>query len=357
MQSRFGDSPGGTVAGRPTLRSSGSTYGTQFQSLRVPLKSTLIVVDTFRTTSAGCSGSYGWEMCLLRVPRVSLSLSLPVNDAAAATKPLVLRPRRGWAGLGVAELVRYRDLLWFLALRDIKVRYKQTALGALWAVLQPVAMMVVLSVFFGRLARFDQMAGTTPYPIFFYAGMLPWTFFAAAVNAAGNSLVNNGHMLRKIYFPRLILPLSALGAPLLDFVIAFSVLIGLMVWYDIVPGVTVALLPVLVAMLLATALGVGLLLAAMTVNYRDFRHTVPFLLQVWFFLTPVIYPVTLLPERYRWLSMINPMGGAIEAFRAAMLGTPIAWLQLLSAVAAATVCLLAGLLYFTHTERRFADLI
>ncbi len=287
-----------------------------------------------------------------------LPYSTTDGDGAAAVRPvLVLRPRRGWARFDLAKLTAYRDLLWFLALRDIKVRYKQSALGALWAVIQPVTMMVVLSIFFGRLARFDEMTGNTPYPIFFYAGMLPWTLFAAVVTASGNSLVNNGHMLRKIYFPRLVLPMAATGAPLLDFVVSFGVLIALMVWYAVLPGTAVLLLPALLLAQLAAAVGVGLLLAAVTVNYRDFRHIVPFMLQVWFFLTPVIYPVTLVPERYRWLLSLNPMSGTTEAFRAATLGQTIEWAHVLPAVTVSLMLLVLGLLYFNHAERRFADVV
>jgi lipopolysaccharide transport system permease protein len=278
-------------------------------------------------------------------------------QTAAATSARVLRPRRGWEFSDLAKLWQFRELALCLAMRDIKVRYKQTALGALWAVIQPFTMMVVMSVFFGRLINLEAKTDGIPYPIFFYAGMLPWTFFAAAVHGSTNSLVANSHMLRKIYFPRLILPLSAVGAPLVDYAVAFSVLAGLMIWYGIAVTAWLAWLPLLVALTIIAALGVGVLLSAMTVKFRDFRYVVTFLIQVWFFITPVIYPTSIVGDRWRWLLQLNPMGGTIEAFRACVLGRPIDFPALLMSASVSFLCLLTGLLYFNHTERRFADVV
>lgn len=281
--------------------------------------------------------------------------------AAAPARPTVIEARRGTT-VDVPELVGYRDLLWLLALRDIQVRYKQTALGAAWAVLQPLAMMVVFTFVFGRFmniaARVD-----VPYPIFAYAGLLPWTFFAASVNGSSNSLVANAALLRKVYFPRLIMPLAALGAPLVDYTVALVVLGGLMAYFHVALTWQLLLLPVLVGSAIIAALAVGLLLSALTVSYRDLRHVTPFLLQVWLFVTPVIYPLPIAP-RYAGsvdvahLAMnLNPMAGTISAFRAAVLGTPIdgsAWCVSLGV----SLLILAGALkLFAANERRFADVV
>lgn len=272
---------------------------------------------------------------------------------------MVLRPGRGWQVIQLAKLWRFRELLAFLAWRDIKVRYKQTSLGALWAVLQPFVMMVVLSTFFGRVIDINMEDKTSgiPYPIFLYAGLLPWTFFSAAVTASTNSLVSNANMLRKIYFPRLIMPLSSVGAPLMDYIVAFGVLIGLMGWYGVVPTTQLLLLPLFMLVTIVAALGVGIGLSGLTVSYRDFRYVVPFMLQVWFFVTPVIWPVTIVSEQIHWLLRLNPMGGTIEAFRAAVLGTPIDVGALLISTTVSFLILLIGLVYFGYAERRFADVV
>ena len=280
-------------------------------------------------------------------------------ELAGVKSSLVLRPRSGFSVIQVGRLWHYRDLLRFLAMRDVKVRYKQTVLGALWAILQPFVMMVVLSLFLGHVIDVEMSDKTRgiPYPIFLYAGLLPWTFFAAAVNASTNSLVANAGMLRKVYFPRLILPLSAIGAPLVDYVLAFGILFGLMVWYGVPPTAGLLLLPAFALLTILAALGVGIGLSGLTVSYRDFRHVVPFMLQVWFYITPVIWPVTIVDERYHWLLRLNPMGGTIEAFRAAVLGTPIDTTALIISSSVTALCLLGGLIYFSRAERRFADVI
>lgn len=277
----------------------------------------------------------------------------------ASKSATVLRPRKGWQAIDFMTIWRYRELLAFLALRDIKVRYKQTALGALWAVIQPFVLMVVLSIFFGRVIDIDMEDKTSgiPYPIFLYAGLLPWIFFAATVTASTSSLVSNAHMLRKVFFPRLIVPLSSVGAPLVDYLVAFGVLLGLMVWYGVMPTVQLFLLPLFMLVTIIAALGVGIGLSGLTVSFRDFRYVVPFMIQVWFFVTPVIWPVTIVDQRYHWLLRLNPMGGTIEAFRAAVLGTPIDVLALGISAAMAILSLVVGLGYFGCAEKRFADVV
>jgi len=286
------------------------------------------------------------------------TLELP-QTLAPPVRRTVLRPRHGWQALDVARLLRYRDLLWFLALRDVQVRYKQTVLGILWAIIQPVVTMVVLSAFFGTLIGSTVTGGTArvPYPIFLYAGLLPWTFFASAVTASSQSLLSNSNLIRKVYFPRLIVPIAAVGAPLVDYAVAFVVLLGMMVWFGVAPTWRLLLLPALVATTVTAALGVGILLAALTTAYRDFRFVVTFLIQIWFFVTPVIYPPSIVPARLRPLLALNPMSGTIEAFRAAVLGTEIPVASWATAAAAAMACLFLGLAYFQRTERRIADVI
>ncbi len=268
----------------------------------------------------------------------------------------LIQPRHGFQRLDLAGLWRYRDLLWYLLLRDVQVRYKQTVLGAAWAVIQPLAMMAVASIFFGRLLGVAEKV-PVPYPIFFFSGMLAWTFFSGAVAASSMSLVNNAPMLRKIYFPRLIVPLASIGVSAIDFIVSAIVLVAMMVWYDVPVTAQLLLIPALSLTMLAAALGIGLLLAALNVTYRDFRYVVPFLLQLWFFVTPVIFPVTIVPPQWQWLLQLNPMGGTIEAFRAAVLGTPVDYGAWMISTAVASVLLIAGLLYFNRTERQFADVV
>jgi lipopolysaccharide transport system permease protein len=269
----------------------------------------------------------------------------------------VVAPRRGLSNLHLGALLHYYDLLRLLVLRDIQVRYRQSLLGALWALLQPVLTMIVLSAIMGRLIGRTGMLGQVPYPIFLYAALLPWTLFSTTVNTVSTSLINNANLLSKVYFPRLILPLSAAGAPLVDFLIASAVLVAMMAWYHIAPGWGCLLAPALVATLMLTALGVGTLLAALTVMYRDFRHVALFLLQVWFFLTPILLPTTALPPRWRWLWQLNPASGAIATFRAAVLGQDLPWAQWGISALLSVVSLLLALAYFSRTERRFADVV
>ena len=264
----------------------------------------------------------------------------------------ILRPHRRWSVSELAKLWRHRELLGFLALRDIKVRYKQTLLGALWAVLQPVAMMIALTAL-----RTIMGMGGDRIPVFIFAALLPWTFFAASVTASTNSLVTNAHMLRKIYFPRLIIPVAAVGAPMLDYGISFAVLAAMMWWFQVAFTWHLLLLPLLIGSTVVAALGVAVMLSALTVKYRDFRYVVTLLVQLWFFATPVIYCVQEIPARYQWAMMLNPMGGTIEAFRAVVLGTPIDFVAWAVSAQVAVLCLLVGLVYFHRAERKFADVV
>lgn len=267
-----------------------------------------------------------------------------------------IRPVTGWVGLGLGELWRFRELLVFFVWRDLKVRYKQTVLGAAWAVLQPFMTMVVFSLFFGRLARVP--SDDLPYPLFSYAALVPWTFFANGVTQSANALVSNANLLRKIYFPRLIIPVASVLSGLMDTAIAFSVLVGMMLFYGVVPTANVLWLPLLLLLALSTALGVGLWLSGLNVQFRDVRYTVSFLVQFWMFATPIAYPSSLLPEVWRPLYAVNPMVGVIEGFRWALLGTETAPgpMILVSAVAS-VVLLISGAYYFKRLERTFADVV
>ncbi len=275
--------------------------------------------------------------------------------AAAGDVLTVIEPPRGWRALDFRELWQYRELLWVLTERDIKVRYKQTALGFAWAIIQPVMLMVVFSIFFGHLAKMP--ADGLPYPIFVYAGLLPWTFFANAITSSAGSLVGSANLVSKVYFPRLVVPLSAAGSGLVDFAIAVVILLAMMLWYGVGWSVNLLLAPLLVAGTVFIALGVGIGLSALTVAYRDFRYVIPFLVQLWMFATPVVYPARLVPEGWRWLLFLNPMAGFIEGFRSAFLGRPFDWLAIMLSLAVAVLVFAAGIAYFEKVERRFADII
>lgn len=268
----------------------------------------------------------------------------------------MIRPSIGWRSLDLGEVWRYRELLYFLTRRDISVRYKQTALGAAWAVLQPVLLMVVFTAVFGTLARIP--SDGLPYPLFAFAALLPWQLFSFALTEASNSLVGNQRLITKVYFPRLVIPLASTLPAVVDFGIAFVVLLALMTWFAVVPTVAVVALPIFVGLALMTSLGVGIWLSALNVEYRDVRYTLPFLTQLWFFATPIVYPASLLPEPWRTLLGLNPMAGVVEGFRWALLGTaaPAAGLIAASAIVALVV-LLTGTLYFRRVERGFADVI
>jgi lipopolysaccharide transport system permease protein len=269
---------------------------------------------------------------------------------------LVIEPRRGWQALNLRELWRFRELLYFLVWRDVKVRYKQTVLGAAWAVLQPVMTMVVFSVFFGKLGGMAQHTQTA-FPVFVYAALLPWTFFAAAVSQAGVSLVGSTHLVSKVYFPRLLVPLAAVGGNLVDCAISFVVMLGLMLAYGIFPTASMVLVPFFALGTALVAVGVGTLLAALVVAYRDFRYVINFLVQLWMFASPVAYPLEIVPARWQLLYALNPMAGLISGFRSALLGEPFRWDCIAVSLGVILAILAAGLFYFRRVERRFADVI
>jgi lipopolysaccharide transport system permease protein len=283
----------------------------------------------------------------------------PAIEPARATSPnplVVIEPSHGWVSLQLRALWEYRELLYFLTWRDIKVRYKQTVLGAAWAIIQPFFTMIVFSIFFGRLAKVP--SDGIPYPIFAYTALLPWTFFANGVSQSANSLVGSANLLSKIYFPRLIIPISSVLSGLVDFFIAFTVLVGMMLYYRLWPTTAMVWLPLFLLLALVTALGVGLWLSAMNVQYRDIRYVVPFLVQFWLFATPIAYPSSLLSEPWRTLYGLNPMVGVVEGFRWAMLGAEISSgpMGAVSAVIAVVV-LISGAFYFRRMEKTFADVV
>jgi lipopolysaccharide transport system permease protein len=277
-------------------------------------------------------------------------------EAAGPTRT-VFEPPRGWQLVNVRELWQFRELVYFLTWRDVKVRYKQTVLGAAWALLQPLLMMVVFTIFFGRMAGVP--SGDLPYPLFAYAGLLPWTFFATAITAAGNSVVGSERLITKIYFPRLAIPFAAVGAAMVDFLIAFGLLVAMMAYYRVAPGIGLLLAPLVFGLITLAALGIGTLLAALNVAYRDIRYVIPFLVQVGMFATPTVYmqPKAGSEGLVHFLLALNPMTGLIAAFRASTLGVPIPWGQLGLASAAVVLMFLVGCLYFRKVEDGFADII
>ena len=290
--------------------------------------------------------------------------SVPQSDArlvagleGVSDIPVIrIRPSRGWVSLGLRELWEYRELLYFLTWRDIKVRYKQTVLGAAWAIIQPFFTMVVFSLFFGRLAQIP--SDGIPYAIFSYTALVPWTFFANGQSQSSNSLVGSANLITKIYFPRLAVPISSILSGVVDFVLAFGVLLVMMIFYGMMPTIDVLWLPFFLLLALVTALGIGLWLAAMNVEFRDVRYVVPFLTQFWLFATPIAYPSSLLSEPWRTLYGLNPMVGVVEGFRWALLGTstapgPVVIVSTLVALA----LLVSGAFYFRRMERTFADVV
>jgi lipopolysaccharide transport system permease protein len=267
----------------------------------------------------------------------------------------VIEPVRGWRSLDLRELWAYRELLLVLTMRDVKVRYKQTVLGATWAILQPFMAMVVFTIFFGHLAKMP--SDGFPYPVFVYSALVPWTFFANAITSSSNSLVGSAHLVSKVYFPRLIIPLSAVGVGIVDFGIAASILLGMMIFYGVGWSLNLLMAPVLLLAIMFTALGAGTCLSALTVSYRDFRYVVPFMLQLWMFVTPVVYPASLVPAQWRWLLYLNPMAGLIEGFRAAFLGQAFDFFGLAVSAGVAITLFFIGVMFFERFERRFADII
>jgi lipopolysaccharide transport system permease protein len=266
-----------------------------------------------------------------------------------------LQPSQGWSSRTLSDLWAYRELLYFFIWRDVKVRYKQTLLGAGWAIIQPLMTMVVFTIFFGHLAKVP--SDGLPYPVFSLMALVPWTYFASALAGCSTSLSGYQHIISKVYFPRLIIPIAAVVAPLVDFAIGFVILIGFMAWYRIVPGASIVWLPALMLLALATAAGVGVWLAALNVRYRDVRYVVPFVVQLWMFATPVAYPASLVPARWRAVYGLNPMAGVIEGFRWALAGGPPPGVITLVSVAVVIVLIAGGAVYFRKLEGTFADVI
>ena len=281
-------------------------------------------------------------------------LSIPIGTDAV--RVLRIRPSRGWVSLQLKELWAYRELLYFLIWRDIKVRYKQTALGASWAIIQPFATMVVFSLFFGKLAKMP--SDGIPYPIFSYAALVPWTFFATGLAGGSNSLVGSSNLITKVYFPRLVIPLATVLSGVVDFLLAMCVLLGMMLYYHIVPGARIIWLPLFLLLALVISLGVGLWLSSLNVKYRDVRYVVPFITQFWLFATPIAYPSSLLREPWHTLYGLNPMVGVVEGFRWALLGTKVsAWPIVLVSAVVALLVLISGAFYFRRMEKTFADIV
>jgi len=267
----------------------------------------------------------------------------------------IIRPPKGWWSVNWSEIWRYRELLYFLAWRDVKVRYKQTVLGVLWAFIQPFVQIVVFSVIFGRFARMDSEG--LPYPVFASAGLLPWQFFSETLNRSSTSMLQSAGLVTKVYFPRLIIPIAAAGGCLVDFAVSLSILAGLMAYYGVVPGVSAVLLVPLICLTLVAALGGGILLSALTVSYRDFRYLIPLCLQVWLYMTPVVYPARVVPAGWRELLFVNPMAGLVEGYRSALLGTPLIWSRWIAAAVSACFLFGLGVAVFQSREKAFADVI
>jgi lipopolysaccharide transport system permease protein len=267
-----------------------------------------------------------------------------------------IEPSRGWVSLKLNELWEYRELLYFLTWRDIKVRYKQTALGAAWAIIQPLFTMIVFLMFFGRLAKIP--SDGIPYSLFCYAGLVPWTFFANGLTQSSNSLVGSSNLITKVYFPRLTIPLATVMSGVVDFLLAFSLLIGMMVWHQVVPSWNIVWLPLFLLLALITALGVGLWLSALNVEYRDVRYVVPFITQFWMLATPIAYPSSLMNPKWRLVYGLNPMVGVVEGFRWSLLGTGNSPGPMLAVSATASVIILiGGAFYFRRMEKTFADVV
>lgn len=277
-----------------------------------------------------------------------------LSETAPNKKPVFVAEPSPRIELGLRELWAYRELLYFLVWRNIKARFKQTALGVTWVILQPLLTMLVFTVFFGRLANMPSEG--VPYPIYTFTALLPWQLFAHAVTQSGNSLVTNRDLLTKVYFPRLVIPIAEVLEGLVDFGLALVVFLGMMVYYGVMPRIAVLTLPLLVVLACATALAVGLWLGALNVRYRDVRYTIPFLVQFWLIATPIAYPASLVPEKWRLLYGLNPMVGVVEGFRWALLGTPeTLHPSVFVSVAVVLMLLAGGLVYFRRMERTFAD--
>jgi homopolymeric O-antigen transport system permease protein len=292
----------------------------------------------------------------LRPREAAPARAVPLEPDARVDRVTVIRPSPRWPHLDVSDLWHYRELLGVLVWRDIKVRYKQTFVGVAWAILQPFLTMVVFTLVFGKFARFPSEG--LPYPIFVYSGLLPWTYFSASLTLSSTSVVTNRNLVTKVYFPRVMLPLSSLLVPAVDFALAFSVLVGMMFWYSMPLGATALLAPLFLALAAVTSLGIGLFLAALNVRYRDVPYAIPFLIQIWLWLSPVAYSINALPERWQWVLSLNPLTAVINGFRWSLLGTPAPSAgQIALSSGAALAFVLVGLAYFRASEPKFADAI
>lgn len=268
---------------------------------------------------------------------------------------IVIRPPRKWVPVDLHELWEYRELLYFFTWRDVKLRYKQTGLGVAWAVIQPLFMMVVFSLFFGGLAKIP--SDNIPYPLFSLAALLPWTLFAEGMTRSTVSMVQNANIMTKVYFPRLVMPIASILSPLVDFCVAFGILLLMMVYYGFPPTINIIFLPLLVIFAMMTSLAVGLWLSALNVKYRDFQYTVPFLIQIWLFASPVVYPASMIPQQFQFLYALNPMSGVIEGFRWALLGTNPPSTMIFISLLVVIALLISGMFYFRRMEQYFADIV
>lgn len=268
---------------------------------------------------------------------------------------LIIRPPRKWVPVDLHELWNYRELLYSFTWRDVMLRYKQTALGVLWAIIQPLFMMIIFTVFFGGLAKIPSEG--VPYPLFVLAALLPWTLFAEGLTRSTTSMVTNANIMTKVYFPRLIMPLSSITSPLVDFTVSLVILFIMMAYYGFVPTINIVFLPLFLLLALATSLGVGLWLSALNVKYRDFQYTVPFIIQIWLFASPVVYASSLVPESMRLLYGLNPMAGVIEGFRWVLLGTGAPSAMILVSVGMVVALLVSGAFYFRRMEQYYADIV
>jgi len=286
-----------------------------------------------------------------------VSRNATITGNGVANLPcVVIEPKRGWVGVNLPELLQYRELIFFLAWRDLKVRYKQTVLGALWAILQPIVTMLVFGFFFGRLAKMP--SDGVPYPLFAYTALVPWTLFATGLTQASNSLVSGANLLRKVYFPRLAMPIASVLTGVVDFGLAFLVLVAMLLLYGFVPGYRALLIPVLVLLTVSTSLGAGLWLAAFNVRFRDVRYVIPFIVEIWLLASPIAYPSSLLEERWRPLYALNPVVGIVEGFRWSLLGTNTSpEPMIISSAIAATLLLASGIFVFRRMERNLADVV
>jgi len=280
---------------------------------------------------------------------------LPLSTAGGPEPIVKIRPPKKWVPIDLHELWEYRELLYSFITRDVKIRYKQTALGFLWAIIQPLFLMVVFTLFFGNLAKIPSEG--IPYPLFSFAALIPWTLFAEGLTRSTTSMVNNAGIMTKVYFPRLIMPLSGILSPLVDFTIAFVILLLMMAYYGFIPTIAIILLPLFILLAIIASLAIGLWLSALNVKYRDFQYTIPFLIQIWLFASPVVYPSSLLPEQFRILYGLNPMAGVIEGFRWALLGTNPPGAMILVSVGVVVMLLVGGLFYFKRMEQYFADVV